>query len=81
MRGDFRMSKNPEAQICLLALLATAQQVAEGILHLHKADILHCDLSGGQTLLPASACKETLEVNDQSSKAQSPFARMQNSCT
>ncbi|KXZ44049.1 hypothetical protein GPECTOR_75g773 [Gonium pectorale] len=57
VRGDFSARRCPEQRQKLLALLLTAQELAQGMTHLHGLDILHGDLKPTNVLLRASPCQ------------------------
>ncbi|GIL72242.1 hypothetical protein Vretimale_287 [Volvox reticuliferus] len=57
MRGDFSARRSLEYRSKLLALLLTAQELAQGMAHLHGLDILHGDLKPTNVLLKGSPCQ------------------------
>ncbi|GIL45446.1 hypothetical protein Vafri_2680 [Volvox africanus] len=57
MRGDFSARRSTEYRSKLLALLLTAQELAQGMAHLHGLDILHGDLKPTNVLLKGTPCQ------------------------
>ncbi|GLI64189.1 hypothetical protein VaNZ11_007371 [Volvox africanus] len=57
MRGDFSARRSIEYRSKLLALLLTAQELAQGMAHLHGLDILHGDLKPTNVLLKGTPCQ------------------------
>ncbi|EFJ52275.1 hypothetical protein VOLCADRAFT_86533 [Volvox carteri f. nagariensis] len=56
-RGDFSARRAADQRPKLLALLLTAQELAQGMAHLHGLDILHGDLKPTNVLLKGSPCQ------------------------
>ncbi|GFR40022.1 hypothetical protein Agub_g557, partial [Astrephomene gubernaculifera] len=56
-RGDFSARRSQPHRSRLLALLLTAQELAQGMAHLHGLDILHGDLKPTNVLLKACPCQ------------------------
>eukprot|EP00198_Chlamydomonas_reinhardtii_P013507 XP_001702844.1 predicted protein [Chlamydomonas reinhardtii] len=57
VRGEFCARRSLEHRTKLLALLLTAQELAQGMAHLHGLDILHGDLKPTNVLLKGSPCQ------------------------
>ncbi|KAG2430466.1 hypothetical protein HXX76_009989 [Chlamydomonas incerta] len=57
VRGEFSARRSLEHRTKLLALLLTAQELAQGMAHLHGLDILHGDLKPTNVLLKGSPCQ------------------------
>ncbi|KAG2431285.1 hypothetical protein HYH02_013416 [Chlamydomonas schloesseri] len=57
VRSEFSARRSLEHRTKLLALLLTAQELAQGMAHLHGLDILHGDLKPTNVLLKGSPCQ------------------------
>lgn len=47
-KGLFREHASPSSAVCEQTIAATARDIAEALSCLHRAGILHCDVSGGK---------------------------------
>ncbi|GLC34729.1 hypothetical protein PLESTF_001964400 [Pleodorina starrii] len=65
VRGDFSARRSSEHRPKLLSLLLTAQELAQGMAHLHALDILHGDLKPTNVLLKGGPCSWGVQQQQQ----------------